>query len=93
MSNSITRTYTFANGGVADGGQVDSEIQNIVNTINNADAGTTSWTTIKSAGNITITKSGGGILITTPDGAHTVLISVQNLDANSNSSVTTQVIT
>lgn len=47
MSNSITRTYSFANGGVADGGQVDSEIQNIVNTINNADAGTTTWTAVK----------------------------------------------
>lgn len=47
MANSITRTYSFANGGVADGGQVDSEIANIVNAINNADAGTTPWTQVK----------------------------------------------
>lgn len=59
MSNSITRTYSFANGGVADGGQVDSEVQNIVNTINNADAGTTTWTQVKVA---TLTSTTSTIL-------------------------------
>lgn len=59
MSNSITRTYTFANGGIADGGQVDSEIANIVNTINNADAGTTTWTQVKAA---TLTSTTSTIL-------------------------------
>lgn len=55
MSNSLTRTYTFANGGIAYGDQVDTEIQAIVNTINNADAGTTSWTVVKT---VTLTVTG-----------------------------------
>lgn len=49
MSNSITRSYSFANGGVADGGQLESEVANIVNTVNTADAGTTAWTVVKTA--------------------------------------------
>lgn len=57
MSNAITRTYSFSNGSVADGGQVDSEVQNIVNTINNADAGTTTWTNVKVATLNTTTKA------------------------------------
>lgn len=72
MSNSITRTYTFANGGVADGGQVDSEIQNIVNTINNADAGTTIWTAVKGT-TITATSLliGANAFLYTPCAAYT----------------------
>lgn len=56
MAATITRTYTFANGGVADGGQVDSEIQNIVNTVNNLDTAVLAWTNVK-AGIINATTS------------------------------------
>lgn len=43
----ITRTYTFTDGTVAYGSQVDSEIANIVNTMNNLDSGATTWTNVK----------------------------------------------
>lgn len=43
----ISRTYTFTDGTVAYGSQVDSEIQNIVNTINSLDAATTTWDNVK----------------------------------------------
>lgn len=43
----ITRTYSFTDGTTAYGSQVDSEIANIVNTINSLDQGGTTWTTVK----------------------------------------------
>lgn len=74
MANSITRTYTFSNGSIAYGDQIDTEIQAIVNTINNADAGTTSWTVVKTASlnvtgsvtsNLTFSPTTKGIVGTT----------------------------
>lgn len=68
MPNNITRTYTFSNGGVADGGQVDTEIAAVVNAINNADAGTATWTQVKAA---TLTSTTSTVLkgTTTNDSA------------------------
>lgn len=43
----ITRTYTFTDGTTAYGSQVDSEIANIVNTMNSLDQGNTTWTNVK----------------------------------------------
>jgi len=43
----ITRTYHFTDGTVAYGSQVESEIANIVNTINSLDAASTTWTNVK----------------------------------------------
>ncbi len=43
----LTRTYTFTDGTTAYGSQVDSEIANIVNTINSLDQAGTSWTNVK----------------------------------------------
>ena len=43
----ITRTYTFTDGTTAYGSQVDSEIANIVNTLNNLDAATQTWDIVK----------------------------------------------
>lgn len=43
----LTRTYTFTDGTTAYGSQVDSEISNIVNTLNNLDNGSTTWTNVK----------------------------------------------
>lgn len=39
----ITRTFTFVDGTTAYGSQVDSEIANIVNTLNNLDAASKNW--------------------------------------------------
>lgn len=98
----INRTYTFTDGTVAYGSQVDSEIANIVNTINNLDSATTKWdqvsilnsssiplivdnstgsqdianfkvngvtkTRITPTGEITITGTGLGIILTDNDG-------------------------
>lgn len=61
----ITRTYTFTDGTTAFGSQVDSEISNIVTTINNLDSGATTWTNVKVT---TLTLSGnvnmGGFKLT-----------------------------
>lgn len=43
----IVRTYTFTDGTVAYGSQVDSEIANIVNIMNSLDQGNTTWTNVK----------------------------------------------
>lgn len=43
----ISRTYTFTDGTTAYGSQVDSEIANIVNTINSLDSAGTTWTNVK----------------------------------------------
>lgn len=43
----LTRTYTFTDGTVAYGSQVETEIASIVNTINNLDSGGTTWTNVK----------------------------------------------
>lgn len=43
----LTRTYTFTDGETAYGSQVDSEIANLVNTINSLDDGNTTWTKVK----------------------------------------------
>lgn len=42
----ITRTYSFTDGSVAYGSQVESEIANIVNTLNSLDQGNTTWTNV-----------------------------------------------
>jgi len=61
----LTRTFTFTDGTTAYGSQVDSEIANIVNTLNTSDAGTKTWTNVKVA---TLTLAGnaaaGGFKIT-----------------------------
>lgn len=51
----ITRTYTFTDGTTAYGSQVNSEINNIVNTLNNLDAASLSWDNVKV---ITLTLAG-----------------------------------
>lgn len=43
----ITRTYTFTDGTVAYGSQVDAEISNITNTLNSLDSAGTTWTNVK----------------------------------------------
>lgn len=43
----INRTYSFTDGTVAYGSQVESEIANIVNTLNSLDAATTTWANVK----------------------------------------------
>jgi hypothetical protein len=43
----LTRTYTFTDGTTAYGSQVDSEISNIVNTLNNLDSAAITWTNVK----------------------------------------------
>ena len=43
----LTRTYSFTDGTVAYGSQVDAEIANIVNHLNSLDQGNTAWTTVK----------------------------------------------
>lgn len=43
----LTRTYTFTDGTTAYGSQVDSEVANIVNTLNSLDQGNTTWTNVK----------------------------------------------
>lgn len=43
----INRTYTFTDGTTAYGSQVDSEIQNIVTTLNNCDTAVTTWDNVK----------------------------------------------
>lgn len=43
----ITRTFTFTDGTVAYGSQVESEIANIVNTLNSLDSGSLTWTNVK----------------------------------------------
>jgi len=50
----ITRTYTFTDGTVAYGSQVNSEINNIVNTLNSLDSASSSWTNVKT-GVLTVT--------------------------------------
>lgn len=45
----LTRTYTFTDGQTAFGSQVDSEIANVVNTLNSLDQGNTTWTKVKLA--------------------------------------------
>lgn len=52
----ITRTYSFTDGTTAYGSQVESEIANVVNTINSCDAGTTAWTKVKT-GQIVLTAN------------------------------------
>lgn len=74
----ITRTYTFTDGTVAYGSQVESEISTIVTAWNNHDSGVTSWTAIKTSGDITLSGSGKGIICTTPNGLNTYKISVDN---------------
>lgn len=43
----VTRTYTFTDGTTAYGSQVDSEIANIVNTLNSLDQAGITWTNVK----------------------------------------------
>lgn len=43
----ITRTYSFTDGTTAYGSQVESEIANIVNTLNSLDNAGTTWTNVK----------------------------------------------
>lgn len=84
----ISRTYTFIDGSTAYGSQVESEISNIVMTWNNHDSGTLIWTLIKVAGDITNSGTGKGLVCTTPDGAHTYRIAVDN-----DGSITTEALT
>ena len=42
----LTRTYTFTDGEVAYGSQVDAEIANIVNKLNSLDQGNTTWSEV-----------------------------------------------
>jgi hypothetical protein len=43
----ITRTYSFTDGTTAYGSQVESEVANIVNTINNLNSASTTWDIVK----------------------------------------------
>lgn len=43
----LTRIYSFTDGTTAYGSQVDSEIANIVNTLNNLDSAANTWTNVK----------------------------------------------
>jgi microcystin-dependent protein len=43
----LTRSYTFTDGDVAYGSQVESEVANIVNTLNSLDNAGTTWTNVK----------------------------------------------
>lgn len=74
----ITRTYTFTDGTDAFGSQVESEISNIVTTWNNHDSGVSSWTALKTSGDITSSGSGSGMIVTTPNGSNTYRIYVDN---------------
>lgn len=47
---------------------------------------------LNSAGDLVLSTAAKGIIVTTPDGAHTVRIAVSNLDADNNSSVTTEMV-
>jgi len=49
----FNRTYTFSDGTVAYGSQVESEISNIVTVLNSLDAATTSWTSLKAVNSAT----------------------------------------
>lgn len=89
----ISRAYTFTDGTDAYGSQVENEFNTVFNAWNNHDAGTSSWTYVKVSNDMTNSGAGKGYVCTTPDGLHTVRLSVSNLDANNLSSVTTEVVT
>lgn len=60
----ITRTYTFVDGTAAYGSQVDSEIQNIVDAVNNLGSSASPWTSLKSTGDVEVTTAGSGFIVT-----------------------------
>ncbi len=76
--SSIQRTYTFADGAKFVQSQAEVEFSNIVNTWNNHDQGVSSWTVVKSAGSVTVTGAGLGLVLKTPDGTHTWRIAIDN---------------
>lgn len=91
--SAIARSYTFTDGTDAYGSQVEIEFNTVYNAWNNIDSGVSSWTVLKALGDITITGAAKGLILTTPDGLHTVRITVSNLDSNNESSVATEVVT
>lgn len=76
--SAIARTYTFTDGTDAYGSQVETEFNTIYNAWNNTDSGVTSWTVQKVSGDITITGAASGLILTTPDGAHTYRVRIDN---------------
>jgi hypothetical protein len=49
MSGKITRTYTFNDGNDIVGSQLETEIDNIINTHNSLDSGTSKWTVVNTS--------------------------------------------
>lgn len=91
----ITRTYTFTDGSIAYGSQVESEVSNIVTTWNNHDGGTSTWTNVKATSsvitNLDLGSSGvAGSLDVFPSTSSTGKIT---LSATANSGDTTTTIT
>lgn len=73
----IVRLYTFLDGTIAYGSQVEYEIGQIVTAWNNTDSGVTSWTAISTIGDITM-AAGKAVILKSPDGTKTIRFGLDN---------------
>lgn len=61
----ITRTYTFTDGTIAYGSQVDTEIQGIVTAVNNLDSGAATWANVNATASTITTLTNTTLTSTT----------------------------